>query len=73
MRCQPICFRTAGAINRGYRIPSVWEDETRQEIPEAFGGMLNTLQYRGKTTYDGNEFPVFGINLVKDPFSNKSQ
>lgn len=60
------------AINWGYRIPGVWGGETRQEIADTFGGMLNALQYRGKTTYDGKEFPVFGINLVKDPFSNKS-
>lgn len=59
------------AINWGYRIPGIWEGKTRPEIAEAFGGMLNTLQYRGRTTYSGKEFPVFGINLVKEPFSNR--
>jgi hypothetical protein len=60
------------SINWGFRVPGIWTAATRPEIADNFGSQLNALQYRCQTTYDGKEYTVFGINLVREPFDNKA-
>lgn len=60
------------AINWGFRVPGVWTGEVRPEIADTFGGIINLLQFRTQTIYDGKEYTVYGINLVHEPFNRRS-
>lgn len=61
-------------VNWGFRLATIgMEAPSRAEIAAEFGPWLNQLQFHGRGYRDGNVFDSFGIVLVSDPYSTRTQ
>lgn len=58
-------------VNWGFRLPALGMDAAvRPEIESEFRPWLDSLQFRGEGTRNGNVFKSFGIVLVPSPYNN---
>lgn len=60
-------------INWGFRLPRAGMNaESRDEIVSRYRVFLDTLQYRGESSRDGETYRQFGNVFVRDPYTSRN-